>query len=830
MNNSLLLAFQSQLLNDFLPSAIKTVLLVSVVGGMIVVLAIILHAFLKKWLSPGCLYLLWIVVIVRFALFAVPQSPTSFMNLLQQTPVAPTQDTTQQTQPTSSYLSSLPDGFWSNESVTYQSNAAETTTATNAAPTSTLQAANMLWPSICVIWLAGLAFFGLRLGRGYLEVRRMLRETDGPTAELLDTFARLRKRLNVSQRATLHLTESLTLPAMAGVFRPKVLLPRWCVNELNEQQVELVMAHELVHIRRFDGLVQLLSHLVVIVHWFNPLARIACRFVESCRELSCDCRVIETMNNDDRCCEQTEKLYGTTILDIAERSSKQKTIHPALLGGFLNNNHNLMSERIAMLTTKNSPRKWSKIIVSACFLLLLSIGYTEAQTTDRPDGVIPQPKPMVSITPTIPAPTSKKLPGTLPVTENLTEIQMIRGASIRLMNGDEETLKQFSNVDPNFFALTTQSSSEGQQILLVALAVGETNFQFTDETGDIHEYQIVIGERGPTRIIKGSTQRFKFSKRIPQLLVNNPKIISATPLSPTEVLVTAINNGRATLTVQLEDGQQEVRDILVVPDVRGIQETIGKAFPDAAVKIDATDRAIVLTGSARKEHADQITELVEKLSEVEVVNRMSAPGQMAIKVKLFEVDLKKLSDIELESTNKDLTSITDLLSSDQSNDKNSMATELIDSKNAEILAVIEELSSREGIAKLVTQPTLVAYNNQTTGFIEGGEIPIPKSDSEGNKTIEFRPIGTVIQIKPLIENDTVTLELRIELSEIDPDQPAFDGVPGYRVRRINTGVKMKPGQTIALVGDIATGSEAAESEDDTKTETVILITPRLLND
>ena len=238
----------------------------------------------------------------------------------------------------------------------------------------------------------------------------------------------------------------------------------------------------------------------------------------------------------------------------------------------------------------------------------------------------------------------------------------------------------------------------------------------------------------------------------------------------------------------------------------------------------------MLTGSARKEHADQITELVEKLSEVEVVNRMSAPGQMAIKVKLFEVDLKKLPDVELESTSKDLTSITDLLSSDQSNDKNSMATELIDSKNAEILAVIEELSSREGIAKLVTQPTLVAYNNQTTGFIEGGEIPIPKSDSEGNKTIEFRPIGTVIQIKPLIENDTVTLELRIELSEIDPDQPAFDGVPGYRVRRINTGVKMKPGQTIALVGDIATGSEAAESEDDTKTETVILITPRLLND
>ena len=143
MNNSLLLAFQSQLLNDFLPSAIKTVLLVSVVGGMIVVLAIILHAFLKKWLSPGCLYLLWIVVIVRFALFAVPQSPTSFMNLIQQAPVAQAPEATQQKKPASSSLSSLPDGFWSNEPVTYQGNAAETTTTTNVPPTSTIRTANI---------------------------------------------------------------------------------------------------------------------------------------------------------------------------------------------------------------------------------------------------------------------------------------------------------------------------------------------------------------------------------------------------------------------------------------------------------------------------------------------------------------------------------------------------------------------------------------------------------------------------------------------------------------------------------------------------------------
>ena len=45
------------------------------------------------------------------------------------------------------------------------------------------------------------------------------------------------------------------------------------------------------------------------------------------------------------------------------------------------------------------------------------------------------------------------------------------------------------------------------------------------------------------------------------------------------------------------------------------------------------------------------------------------------------------------------------------------------------------------------------------------------------------------------------MEVRAEVSEIDNTISTQDGIPGFRVRRVNTAVDMQMGHTLALAGN-----------------------------
>lgn len=120
-----------------------------------------------------------------------------------------------------------------------------------------------------------------------------------------------------------------------------------------------------------------------------------------------------------------------------------------------------------------------------------------------------------------------------------------------------------------------------------------------------------------------------------------------------------------------------------------------------------------------------------------------------------------------------------------------------------------EALEQNNIAKLLDQPTLVAQNGRPAEFLSGGEIPIAIASGLGTNSIEFRPFGTKLDMVPLIHGQgELTLEIRAEVSEVDNSLSFGSGVPGFRVRRVNTGVRMKAGHTLALAGDYQETTEA----------------------
>jgi beta-lactamase regulating signal transducer with metallopeptidase domain len=77
-------------------------------------------------------------------------------------------------------------------------------------------------------------------------------------------------------------------PAVNGILRSHILLPRGIDRLLSERELNSVLMHELTHARRHDNLLRLIYEIALCALWFHPLVWITGSRLELYRELSCD--------------------------------------------------------------------------------------------------------------------------------------------------------------------------------------------------------------------------------------------------------------------------------------------------------------------------------------------------------------------------------------------------------------------------------------------------------------------------------------------------------------------------------------------------------------
>jgi len=111
------------------------------------------------------------------------------------------------------------------------------------------------FPFLVAAWAVGVAVFSLRLGRAWLHVRRLVRHrVASPPAWLVAAAERLRRRIGISRPVRLLTSAVVQVPTVVGWLRPVVLLPASALTGLTPRQIELLILHELVHVRRHDQL------------------------------------------------------------------------------------------------------------------------------------------------------------------------------------------------------------------------------------------------------------------------------------------------------------------------------------------------------------------------------------------------------------------------------------------------------------------------------------------------------------------------------------------------------------------------------------------------
>ena len=92
-----------------------------------------------------------------------------------------------------------------------------------------------------------------------------------------DSLARLSRRMGLRARARLWVTSSHCGPAVVGLFRPVIVLPEVLVQGKQPEELESILAHELIHVRRGDLWLGLLQAVAKALWWFHPLVWLAAR-------------------------------------------------------------------------------------------------------------------------------------------------------------------------------------------------------------------------------------------------------------------------------------------------------------------------------------------------------------------------------------------------------------------------------------------------------------------------------------------------------------------------------------------------------------------------
>ena len=142
-------------------------------------------------------------------------------------------------------------------------------------------------------WVLGtvavLSLAGVRLAVCWIQVRRSVCQVDRSGHRLM---ASLSRRLKLRRPARLVVTKSRVGPAVIGLFRPTVLLPEVVVRGKPPDDLEPILAHELIHARRGDLWVGMLWMLAQSVWWFHPLVWWASRLASREAERCCDEAVV----------------------------------------------------------------------------------------------------------------------------------------------------------------------------------------------------------------------------------------------------------------------------------------------------------------------------------------------------------------------------------------------------------------------------------------------------------------------------------------------------------------------------------------------------------
>jgi pilus assembly protein CpaC len=133
-------------------------------------------------------------------------------------------------------------------------------------------------------------------------------------------------------------------------------------------------------------------------------------------------------------------------------------------------------------------------------------------------------------------------------------------------------------------------------------------------------------------------------------------------------------------------------------------------------------------------------------------------------------------------------------------------------EGATFVQAVLDISKRNGLAKILSEPTLTTLTGQEAQFLSGGEfpVPVPQGGLTGGVTIEFKEFGVGLKFTPIVlDSGRINLALNVAVSEVSGDNSVSIStgnsssaflIPSLTKRSAISTVELGDGQTIGIAG------------------------------
>lgn len=190
-----------------------------------------------------------------------------------------------------------------------------------------------------IVWIIGLAALLSYALSGLLRIRRRVEE-------------------GVLLFGNVYLCDAVGSPFVLGLIRPRIYLP----SDMEEMQMEYVLAHERAHLKRKDHWWKVLGYMLLAVYWFNPFVWIAYLLLCQDIELACDEKAVRDMDMAGR------KSYAKALVACSMKGHMAMA-YPLAFGEVG------VKERVRTVLNDRKPAFWlilaavvACVVLAVCFL------------------------------------------------------------------------------------------------------------------------------------------------------------------------------------------------------------------------------------------------------------------------------------------------------------------------------------------------------------------------------------------------------------------------------------------------------------------------------
>ncbi len=121
----------------------------------------------------------------------------------------------------------------------------------------------------------------------------------------------------LKRKVRIYINNNFKTPLTFGILRPKIILQDHILAD--EELLDHVLIHELMHIKKFHILLNHLINIVACLYWFNPLLWLSLKYIDQDIEMNCDKLVVQQLGDTIK----NRKEYCMSMLKLLEIGSNK---------------------------------------------------------------------------------------------------------------------------------------------------------------------------------------------------------------------------------------------------------------------------------------------------------------------------------------------------------------------------------------------------------------------------------------------------------------------------------------------------------------------------